>query len=247
MTHPLGIRGRDAPEHDGCEHSESCLTCRLTDCRYDDPSQFQRENRRDRDEGIRESLDGGATRKEAAARAGVSERSVFRAQADVPSITKPVQEKEEPVVQETKLRNPAIELSEADKAILDELAKAPKKRMARGKSTDWMRFLDRHTQKILRLCETYGTTPVRKALGCAASTLYKWRATQAARDHAGDQEERKVDPSVDPPGGSATEERPEPLADMHARELFRAQIDRLQGKVEAQEALIDKLIGALKG
>jgi len=66
-------------EDTGCEASDSCLDCPLPQCRYDDPEWYQRNRRLAKDFRMvyamqRESL----TFEEAAARFGVTERTVFR-------------------------------------------------------------------------------------------------------------------------------------------------------------------------
>ena len=63
----------------GCGVSESCLTCPLPQCRYDDPGAYAEYQRRLRDQPIRNAvLVEGLTVEEAAQRFSVTVRTVFR-------------------------------------------------------------------------------------------------------------------------------------------------------------------------
>ena len=68
------------PYHDdGCEVSPSCLQCPLPQCKYDDPSWFQRQKQKERDRGVVADLrEGGLSVPEVAARFELSQRTVFR-------------------------------------------------------------------------------------------------------------------------------------------------------------------------
>ncbi len=66
-------------EDTGCEVSPSCLDCPLPQCKYDDPTWFQRHRRIARDLKVWSTMQSeGLTVEEAAERFSVTVRTVFR-------------------------------------------------------------------------------------------------------------------------------------------------------------------------
>ena len=66
-------------EDSGCEVSSSCLNCPLPQCKYDDPTWFQRYRRIARDLKVWSTMESeGLTVEEAAERFSVTVRTVFR-------------------------------------------------------------------------------------------------------------------------------------------------------------------------
>ena len=66
-------------EDTGCEISSSCLNCPLPQCKYDDPSWFQRHRRIARDMNVWSTMRSeGLSVEEAAERFSVTVRTVFR-------------------------------------------------------------------------------------------------------------------------------------------------------------------------
>ena len=64
---------------DGCEVSHSCLKCPLPQCKYDDPSWYQREMRSRRDkEVLKVQQTEGLPVPQLAARFDLSQRTIFR-------------------------------------------------------------------------------------------------------------------------------------------------------------------------
>ena len=72
------------PEHfsyrdDGCEVSSSCLKCPLPQCKYDDPTWFQREKRKERDGDVLATMRRNhLSVPQVATRFEISQRTVFR-------------------------------------------------------------------------------------------------------------------------------------------------------------------------
>ena len=63
----------------GCDVAPSCLRCHLPRCKYDDPGWFQRQKQGERDgEVVRALRQHGLSVPDAAARFGLSQRTVFR-------------------------------------------------------------------------------------------------------------------------------------------------------------------------
>ena len=66
-------------EDTGCEVSPSCLTCPLPQCKYDDPTWFQRHRRMARDMKVWTTMQSESLTAEAAAqRFSVTVRTIFR-------------------------------------------------------------------------------------------------------------------------------------------------------------------------
>lgn len=66
-------------EDTGCEVSPSCLTCPLPQCKYDDPTWFQRHRRMARDMKVWTTMQSESlTAEEAAQRFSVTVRTIFR-------------------------------------------------------------------------------------------------------------------------------------------------------------------------
>tara|TARA_B100000949_G_C14072277_1_gene362295 strand:- start:103 stop:432 length:330 start_codon:yes stop_codon:yes gene_type:complete len=66
-------------EDTGCEVSRSCLNCPLPQCKYDDPSWFQRHRRMASDLNVWSTMQSeGLTVEDAARRFSVTVRTVFR-------------------------------------------------------------------------------------------------------------------------------------------------------------------------
>lgn len=77
------VRADSLPEHscyrdDGCEVNESCLTCPLPRCRYDEPGGLRGLVNSYRDGQMTEMRDKGVPVETIAERFGVSRRTVFR-------------------------------------------------------------------------------------------------------------------------------------------------------------------------
>jgi hypothetical protein len=77
------VRSDTLPENtryldDGCEASESCLSCPLAMCKYDDPGWLRREDRGRRDDEIFRLRKAGLPVPELARQFGVSTRTVHR-------------------------------------------------------------------------------------------------------------------------------------------------------------------------
>jgi hypothetical protein len=84
LSRPLpAVRSDTLPENmsfrdDGCDVSQSCLSCPLSVCKYDDPGWAVRESRRSRDSEILRLRVEGVPVSELAARFSVSTRTVHR-------------------------------------------------------------------------------------------------------------------------------------------------------------------------
>ena len=62
----------------GCSASPSCFTCPLPECRYADPVRFRTQEQDQRTAEVRALLDQGLTHQAAAARLGLSLRTIAR-------------------------------------------------------------------------------------------------------------------------------------------------------------------------
>jgi hypothetical protein len=77
------VRSDTLPENtryadDGCEVSESCFSCPLSMCKYDDPGWMRREDRRQRDDEVFRLRNVGISVTELARQFKVSTRTVHR-------------------------------------------------------------------------------------------------------------------------------------------------------------------------
>ena len=77
---PLDVVPENFPyRDDGCSVSPSCLRCPLPQCKYDDPTWFQREKRKERDGDVLATMRRNhLSVPQVATRFEISQRTVFR-------------------------------------------------------------------------------------------------------------------------------------------------------------------------